>query len=468
MDTAGSTGSLQDVIDAHPDLVEYFYNDTIYPLFRARTSLNTQFIPPQFTNWRDEQRAWRETAVLFDQSHHMPELFLGGPDASKLLERTGINNFSNFTPDRAKQFVACTPRGHIVGDCVVYNHGEDGYELCSGMTVLNWIEYQASIGDFDVTVERDMITAYNPARRRVKWRYQLDGPRAEEIFGKVVEGAVPDIPFFRTASVKIAGHDVVVLRHGMAGHKGYELSGPYDEGQDVRAAVVEAGAPFGLKQGGTLAYFSGTLESGWIPYPPAGIFTGEELRGFREWLPADGWEAQTQIGGSFYSSNIEDYYVTPWDVGYENLMKFDHDFIGREALEAMVDAPHRRKVTFVWEDEDTTRIYGSQFGDGPRYKQLDLPLAVLGWPHADEVRDRDGNLVGRSVQPGVSSNERTALSLGFVDEELAEPGTELTLIWGEINGGSRKTHVEPHEQIEVRVVVGPAPYASATRQMKGS
>jgi len=41
-------------------------------------------VPSEFTNWRDEQRGWRETAVLFDQSHHMAELTVTGPDALEL------------------------------------------------------------------------------------------------------------------------------------------------------------------------------------------------------------------------------------------------------------------------------------------------------------------------------------------------------------------------------------------------
>ena len=42
-------------------------------------------VPSEFTNWRDEQRAWRDTAVLFDQSHHMAEMLVEGPDAGKFL-----------------------------------------------------------------------------------------------------------------------------------------------------------------------------------------------------------------------------------------------------------------------------------------------------------------------------------------------------------------------------------------------
>jgi len=49
---------------------------------------------------------------------------------------------------------------------------------------------------------------------------------------------------------------------------------------------------------------------------------------------------------------IEDYYVTPHEMGYGAFVKFDHDFIGREALEEMQDRPHRRKVTFDWNGED--------------------------------------------------------------------------------------------------------------------
>ena len=36
------------------------------------------------------------------------------------------------------------------------------------------------------------------------------------------------------------------------------------------------------------------------------------------------------------SNNIEDYYMTPYELGYGPFVKFDHDFIGREALEKIV------------------------------------------------------------------------------------------------------------------------------------
>ena len=54
-------------------------------------------VAPEFTNWRDEQRAWAETCVLFDQTHHMVTLFVEGPDALKLLSHLATNSFKNFT-----------------------------------------------------------------------------------------------------------------------------------------------------------------------------------------------------------------------------------------------------------------------------------------------------------------------------------------------------------------------------------
>src|SRR2546426_3392317 len=74
----------------------------------------------EFTNWRDEQVAWRETAALFDQSHHMTDLYISGPDTIRLLSDLGVNTFSNAAVGKAKQFVCCNPRGHVIGDAILF------------------------------------------------------------------------------------------------------------------------------------------------------------------------------------------------------------------------------------------------------------------------------------------------------------------------------------------------------------
>ena len=85
-------------------------------------------VAPEFSNWREEQRAWRESAVLFDQTHHMDELIVEGPDAAKFLDYVGINSFANFNQNRAKHFVPVTPAGHVIGDMISPFKAALGYD----------------------------------------------------------------------------------------------------------------------------------------------------------------------------------------------------------------------------------------------------------------------------------------------------------------------------------------------------
>jgi vanillate/3-O-methylgallate O-demethylase len=457
--------SLQDLIDSKQSLVNYFYNDTISQFHKSRTGLFASLIAPEYSNWREEQRAWRETAVLFNQSHHMPVLYVAGPDAERMLSYLSPCSFKNLATDRAKQYIACTPRGHHIGDCVLYYHGKtEGFELISGMPLLNWVRFHGETGGYDVTMKFDPTTPYHPTGKRTKYRLQLDGPNARAILQEACGGGWPEIKFFHTASVVIAGCKVEVLRHSMAGHSGAELSGTFGEFDTVRDELLRIGLKYGLLQAGTRTYFSTPLEDGWIPYPFPGIYTGDELRAYREWLPADSWEANTQLGGSLYSENIEDYYWTPWGLGYDRLVKFDHDFIGRSALEESLKRPRRVKRSLRWNRDDVLKIFASQLEQGPLYKSIEMPTAYYGWPQADEVRSLEGRLVGVSQYCGYNINERDMISLCGIDEAHAGIGTEVLITWGEVNGGSRKPHVERHEQTTIRAVVCPIPYSTAAQE----
>src|SRR5918996_3793983 len=103
------------------------------PVDLARNSQIGPYVYPavaaEFTNWRDEQVAWRETCALSDQSHHMTDLQIEGPDAIRLLSDTGINSFANFAPGKAKQFVACNPDGFVIGDGILFFLDEDSLRL---------------------------------------------------------------------------------------------------------------------------------------------------------------------------------------------------------------------------------------------------------------------------------------------------------------------------------------------------
>ncbi len=422
-------------------------------------------VPAEFTNWREEQEAWQNACVLFDQSYHMADLLVEGPDAFDLLKKLAINSFENYKPGKAKQFVPCTPDGYVIGDVILFYLTENKFNLVGRAPTLNWVMYNAETGDWNVKCTLDQRTAARPDKEnRVSYRYQIQGPDAMKTMEKALEEKPPELKFFDMTEVTIAGKNVGALRHGMAGQPGFELYGPWEDGPAVKAALVEAGEEFGLKQVGGRTYASNTIESGWIPSPLPAIYTGDSLRAYREWLPADGYEGSCSIGGSFVSDNIEDYYLTPWDLGYGGFVKFDHDFIGREALEKMAANPQRKKVTLALYPEDVTKVVMSQYGkENERGKFIDFPSAVYSMHPFDKVTV-DSKVVGLSTWIGYSANERTMLTLAMLDPEYAEAGTEVVFVWGEENGGTNKPTVEKHVQMEIRATVSPVPYVEVARK----
>ena len=407
-------------------------------------------ISPEFSNWRDEQEAWFKTAVLFDLSKHMTDIYLEGRDLIRLLESLAVNSFKNFGPNKAKQIVCCNEEGFVIGDAILFCLAENKVNISGRPSVPNWVAYHAETGDYGVSVSRDNRSVQNEAERRT-YRYQVQGPKAAAILEAATGRPLPPIKFFNIGEVTIAGKTVNALNHGMARTQGLELWGPSEDGEIIRSALMEAGEAHGLKEVGARAYSTVSPESGWIPSPMPAIYT-DSMKAYREWLPADGFEANASLGGSFYSDDIEDYYQTPWDLGYGMHVKFDHDFIGREALEKMADQPHRQKVWLVWNDDDVVRILASMFGSGDRYKHLEAPGSHYSALPFDKVL-LNGKLVGLSTYSCYTSNVRAWFSLAMVDEDQAVDGAEVTLVWGEEGGGSSKPVVERHVQTEVRAVI---------------
>jgi syringate O-demethylase len=421
-------------------------------------------VPAEYTNWRDEQLAWQTTCVLFNQSYHMADLAVAGPDAEKLLSGLAVNSFEGFTVDKAKHFVPCTPEGYVIGDVILFHLAENEFNLVGRAPALNWITYHAETGGYDVEVELDQRWALRTDGRRKSYRFQVQGPSAMDVIEQALGASPPELKFFNLTTVTIAGEPVQALRHGMVGQPGWELFGPWEDEPAVHEALLAAGERFGMRQVGGRAYSSNTLESGWIPSPLPAVYSGESLKAYREWLPAAGYEGSASIGGSFASEAIQDYYFTPWDLGYGSYVKFDHDFVGREALEELAGGEHRQKVTLALDDDDVTATIGTMFGPADeRAKFMDWPSAVYCMHPFDRVT-ADGETVGISTWIGYSANEGKMLTLAVLEPEYAEPGTEVTFVWGEEGGGSAKPTVERHVQAEIRAVVSPVPYTEVVRR----
>ena len=456
--------NLQDVLDAAESPADLLLSN------ETGEASVWDYLPDEHTNWLDEQRAWHEGVALMDQSYHMADVYvregrtgIGGSDAIDFFSDLGINSFENFRsgdPPMAKQLVMCSPDGYVVGDCVLFYLEEDTFLTVGASAAQNWIRYNAEAGDYDVDVE----LADHPYADTtpVDYRFELMGPDSLAVVEEVIDGTLPEIGFFGMDTAEIDGNEVYLLGHQMSGDRGLEIFGAYDHHDAVKEAILDAGEEHGIRQLGSLAYKSVAVEIGWIALPVPAIYEHPALADYREWLPADGYEANLAIGGSYRSDDVADYYMTVDALGYDRLVDLDHDFVGKDAVQRSVEEPRRRKVTLVWDDEDVIDVYASLFGEDEPYHFFRMPDTYGEYGDVtryDEVR-RDGEHVGVSKWPTYIVNHRSVLSLATVDRAHAEPGTEVTVTWSD---PAHRSKVERHREREVSATVAPSPYADHGR-----
>lgn len=418
-------------------------------------------VAPEFTNWRDEQRAWNSTVALMDQSHHMTQLFLGGADLIPLLSSISPNTFGTFRPGVAKQLISVNKDGYLIGDGILFYNEDapEGLVLIGHHLLIDWVRFnaekaQAAGKDVHHRLEGNSHMRQGPP---TFYRYELQGPNADLVMEKVFGGPAPDIKFFHIGDVEIAGRPVKALRHGMAGQPGFEFYGPWEDNEIVLNALMDAGAEHGIRRVGAKAYSATPLESGWVPTPFPAIFD-EDFAEYREWLPAD---RAGSIGGSLFSEDIHDYYMTPYDLGLGRSVRFDHDFHGREALEKLAENPTRRKVTLLWNANDVADVVRSQMEPGIPAKFLDFPKARYGLYQMDEVL-QDGRRVGISTDAGYIAYDQLYMSLATLDADIAD-GEVVEVVWGEDPISQKHSVDAQHRQVRIRATVAPAPYHEYAR-----
>ena len=149
-------GSLEDRIQRSGNVAEMLRN--------CPAGAYTYPMKPEFSNWRDEQRAWTTTAVLFDQSFHMTDVYFRGPDVLRLLSDLGVNSFKTFAKNKAKQFVACNYDGYVIGDAILFGLDDEEFSLVGRPITPNWVAFHAETGGYDVKVVRDERSVANQGR----------------------------------------------------------------------------------------------------------------------------------------------------------------------------------------------------------------------------------------------------------------------------------------------------------------
>jgi glycine cleavage system aminomethyltransferase T len=390
-------------------------------------------IPYEYTGWREETMAWKETCYIHGNLNPSPTFRVKGPDAIKFLSEHLVNGFMKFPIGTGRHGIMCNNDGLIISDGVLLRTGEDEF---ISYWMAPYITYAFQKGDYNAVGETLTGKVF---------LFQVAGPRSLEILESASGDDLHDIRFMHHQMTSIDGMNVRVLRLGMAGTLSYELHGDIEDAHAVYNAILKAGESYGIRKLGYHAYLMNHTEDGFpqayyhFPYPWA------EDKGFMDYISAQGGVQGTNpTGWGSMGPDMKLRYRNPVELGWEKTIKFDHDFVGREVLEKLVAEPNRKMVTLVWNKEDLFDIYKSQFELGEPYANMDEPYHfryACGQDrlYADQVL-KDGKLIGISSGRAYSYRYREMISLCSIAPEFSELGTEVTVLWGD--AGSHQKEIK--------------------------
>jgi vanillate/3-O-methylgallate O-demethylase len=400
---------------------------------------------PEYTDWIDESMSWKETCYIGDWSFLWERRFRG-PDVLKLFSDVSVNSFAKFDINQSKHVIHCDQDGKIIHEGILTRLAEDEVILFGRGGF--WVDYRLRQGSYDVTSIAD------------DWfNFQISGPNAAAVVERASGEDPRGIKFMRNGWLKIEGHRVLALRQGMAGEPGFELQGPRSIASEIYDAILNAGRDFGIRKLGGRAAFINHLEACFptivTDYLPAifGDDMAPYLAEFKSAMPS--FASTFNIAGSFEADHVSAWYRSPVELGWSKNINFDHEFIGRAALEAEKSTPKRVMRTLVWNADDVVQVFASMFKHGKPYEFMEMPRDQRGFMYADKVL-KGNELVGVATSRGYSYFFRAMLSLCTIDVAHSDPGTSVEVLWG--NPG------EP--QTTIRATVAPAPYKQDNRRVE--
>ncbi|MCC8052054.1 MAG: aminomethyl transferase family protein [Clostridiales bacterium] len=407
------------------------------PFVTAYTNFGGCGVVSTYNGWRPETNSWKKSCYISaNLSGLMCVHTVKGPDAVKMMDENFVNNFTKMPVGAVKHGIMVTGKGHIIEHGVVVRVAEDTFDTYAFQPYINFV---AERGNYDVTITATPMGDFI---------YQLAGPRSLEILENACKKDLHDLKFMRFCQAEIAGHKVRITRMGMGGTLSYEVHGPQSACDEVYNKIIEAGTAYGIEKLGWLSYQCNHTENGFpqigqhFPYP----FDEEE--GFDEY--------QRKIGFLFdplslptlgtLSDDIHDYYRNPIEVGWEKMVRFDHDFHGREALEKIAASRHREVTTLEWNSDDIISLFASNFKEYENnYKQFPLPFDQEGngfGNSQDKVINANGEMVGISMQPIFTDYYKKVISLCVIDPEYKEIGKDVTVLWGNKGNTIKEIHAK--------------------------
>jgi vanillate/3-O-methylgallate O-demethylase len=397
----------------------------------------------EFEGWKPESMSWKQGCYIHGGLSRQQTIFRG-PDVKEFFSSILVNSLENFPVGSMKHGIYCNDDGLMTAHAILQRNDEHEYRFFAGQP---WPHYKlmSSGGRYDVEIDP------SPA-----YLFQIAGPTSLETLERATGESLRDIAFLRFREARIDGTTVEVGRIGMSGNLAYELRGPIADGPDIYDAVVKAGADLGIQRLGWRTYLVNHVEGG-FPQMNWQFYSAADLDpGYAAMVAASGFSPPINVSGSVDPTDTRARLRTPVEVGWTRAVKFDHDFVGRAALEEEVADPKRTIATLRWDPDDVVDIYASLLQPGEEYKTIDLPTSPP-WTegmnsHADHLL-KDGASIGWSSGTIYSYFYREVLSHACIDVDQAEIGNEVVVQWGD-HGGRIK---------DVRATVERFPYLTDPR-----
>jgi glycine cleavage system aminomethyltransferase T len=409
----------------------------------AATNMGFGWIPAEYSTARDEFLATRESASLGYSLNITPVYDVSGADAVKFLDSVAINkSFASLEIGSSKHVVICNEDGYMLADGVLIKIADDRYRTYWLAPVLDF--YLRSSGmDVEGTWIQD------------EYFFQIDGPKSLEVMESVTGSDLRDLKFAQNKQAEIDGAPVTIHRLGMSGALAFEVHGHSSNViahyAKLRAAVEAVGGrPQGFWNYSILQHTSGGYPNQFLHFLYPYLESSAELRGYMEQVP----HLELGLHGSA-SDDRSNAWKTPYDVGWGYLVNFDHDFLGKEALQKIAAERPNKVVTLEWNAEDIGEIVAAQFRgpDAVLYDQMsnDPVTSVEDWAKTRMRLDyvlADGKKIGVTSGRSPAFHENRMISLAFIEKEHAVPGKELKVLWGDVG----------HPTFEIRATVAPFPY----------
>lgn len=307
-----------------------------------------------------EHHLTRRSVGLFDIDH-MGQIEITGQGADDFVARMITAKVSDLIPPMARYSLLLDEKGGVIDDLFVYRLPDSWWIVVNASNRaadLEWFKAHASSG-VKVTDRSDDT-----------YMIAVQGPRAIELIDKVADSPVSSIQRFCWGNIAIDGIPTLFGRTGYTGEDGGELFFPAEKALRLWEFLLQRGEALGIET------------------KPIGLAARDSLR-FEAGMPLHGHEISIEIN--------------PIEAGFKWACDFEKEFVGKEALLAIIEEGVSRKLVGI-----------EVFGGVPR--------------EGYEVCSPDGGIIGHCVAGMFCPTVKKYAANAFVAPDFAKAGTNVSVI----------------------------------------